>query len=519
VVATDRKGASVNDLKAEDFSIQEDGAPQTIKVFNLPQAPQPEVLPEPVKLPPNMVSNITTFRSTQALSVVLLDALNTSPAEQIFAREEMLKFLEKLPAGRSIAVYAMGAKLRLLQDFTTDPSILQRAVLAAKDHAASEPDASAPYLSAALEQSMAQMGLQNTINQIRYFQQENTAAQTDIRVAMTVAALSSLARTLSGYPGRKNLIWISSAFPASIFPMTLRQDPRGGGGVQREYGFEIARLANALSDARVAVYPIDPRTLQTGALPSIGRDRELAQADDPYAAHETMNSVAERTGGFATYNKNDVAAAVRTGIEDGTNYYTLGYYPESKTWDGRFRKIVVKVNRADIRLRYRQGYFAIDPKGYAKLDPKHQALDLGQALSLDYPLSTALTFRAVVMPPSEKTGNQVMINYGVDAHALGFELQDDGLQHASIDCAAQAYTTKGNPVQTRANTFNAGLKAEQFQLVMQRFFPCNQALSLVPGDYVLRLGVRDNATGLIGTANARVTVAPVAASGGGPREK
>src|SRR5262245_30139523 len=71
VVATDRKGAAVNDLKAEDFSIQEDGAPQTIKVFNLPQASQSEASPESVKLPANMVSNVPTFRSNQALSVVL----------------------------------------------------------------------------------------------------------------------------------------------------------------------------------------------------------------------------------------------------------------------------------------------------------------------------------------------------------------------------------------------------------------------------------------------------------------
>jgi hypothetical protein len=52
------------------------------------------------------------------------------------------------------------------------------------------------------------------------------------------------------------------------------------------------------------------------------------------------------------------------------------------------------------------------------------------------------------------------------------------------------------------------LKPEEYQLIMQRFFPCDQTLELAPGEYVLRLGVRDNATGFIGTANTRLTVPP-----------
>jgi hypothetical protein len=135
-------------------------------------------------------------------------------------------------------------------------------------------------------------------------------------------------------------------------------------------------------------------------------------------------------------------------------------------------------------------------------------MDMGQALSMDYPISTALLFRAQVIPPSEKTQNKVLIYYGVDAHAMGFELQDDGLQHASLDCAVQPFTSKGNPLQPRAQTFNAGLKTEDFQTVMLRFFPCNQSLDLATGEYVLRLAVRDNTTGLIGTASAKVTVPP-----------
>jgi hypothetical protein len=233
-----------------------------------------------------------------------------------------------------------------------------------------------------------------------------------------------------------------------------------------------------------------------------------------------MNSVAEMTGGKAFYGRNDIDKSIYEGMEDGATYYTLGYYPENKDWNGKFRKIVVTVNRPGAKLRYRQGYFAVDPKGYQKLTARQQAMDLGQSLNLDVPVATALTFQAATAPVSEVAGNKILIRFGIDAHPLGFELQDDGLEHASVDCAAQAYTLKGEPVQARASTFAVGLKPEQFQLVMQRFLPCNQSLELGPGDYVLRLGVRDNATGLIGTANARVTVPAVAgATGTKPEQK
>jgi hypothetical protein len=243
-------------------------------------------------------------------------------------------------------------------------------------------------------------------------------------------------------------------------------------------------------------------------------------SDELLAAHSTMNSVAEMTGGKAFYGRNDIDKAIREGLEDGETYYTLGYYPENKDWNGKFRKVVVTVNHQGAKLRYRLGYFAVDPKGYQKLPPRQQAMDLGKALSLDVPVATALTFQASAAPVSDTTGNKTLIRFGVDAHPLGFELQDDGLEHASVDCAAQAYNLKGEPVQVRASTFAIGLKPEQFQLVMQRFLPCNQSLELGPGEYVLRLGVRDNTTGLIGTANARVTVPAVtAATGTQPEQK
>jgi VWFA-related protein len=543
VVAADGKGHPITDLKAEDFTLLEAGTNQQIKVFSFQQPASSDQAPEvSAKLPGNMVTNVPNYKPNRTLSVLLLDGLNTDNNSQKYARQEMLKYLSKLPAGQPVAVFVLGNRLRMIQDFTTDPQTLKEAVARLKDQSSPTLQTD-PAVSAAASANLLQMGLPEMLAQMQFFERENQAAQTDLRVSMTMNALMALARTLAGYPGRKNLIWVSSAFPANMFgdPQdALSGNPRRQEAAlsqQSNYSDATERLASALSNARVAVYPVDTRGVanygiysslsntdrngnylgttasgRSGSNPleaSSGIGAELSRTTEGLqAAHSTMNTVAQRTGGRAFYNTNDLDGAIREGIEDGSTYYTLGYYPENKNWDGKFRKIVVKSNRSGVKLQYREGYVAADPHAYLKLDPKQQAMDFGQALNLENPIATGLPFKSALIMPSEKSGNKLVVNFGIDAHNLSFELQDDGLQHTSVDCAVQVFNNTGTPLHTvQAQNFSAALKPEQYQLVLQKFFPCNQTLALDPGSYLLRLGVRDNTTGLIGTVNAPVTIA------------
>jgi hypothetical protein len=235
--------------------------------------------------------------------------------------------------------------------------------------------------------------------------------------------------------------------------------------------------------------------------------------------HSTMDTLAERTGGKATYNRNDIDGAIRRSIEDGSTYYTLAYYPEDKNWNGKFRKIQVKVDRPKVKVRHRLGYYATDPRSFAEQNQKQQAISFGEALSLDSPVATALGFKAGVIAPTESTQHRVLVNFGVDPHAISFDPQSDGLQHAQLDCAVEAYSEKGKSVLTVASAMNVALKPDTYARVMKSVFPCQQYVDLPAGKYHLRLGVRDHRTGLIGTANAKVTVPPEAAPAGQPGEK
>jgi VWFA-related protein len=548
VVALDHKGAPVTDLKAEDFSLTEDGGEQKIRAFTF-QHPAEPTPGQPVmveaSLSPNRITNMPRFRTNSTLNVLLLDGINVTNVNQKYTREQMLKFLEKIPAGQPVAVYALGSKLRMLQDFTADPSLLRDAVKKARDNSLgvrTEASNSGDIAPGVLEQMPTDM-----YQTILRFGEEQASNQMDVRVGLTLEQLGALARNLAGYPGRKNLIWLSEAFPDYLYPLNPElQNSRDQyqRSFMRDYQPQIQHTADLLSNAQVAVYPVDSGTLANhdlysslsntdsngnylgrgsrgGTRPGVGsmQANELSRAAGNSAnSHATMNTVADLTGGKAFYNTNNIEKAIRDSMDDGSTYYTLGYYPENKTWDGKFRKIVVKVNRSGVKLHYRQGFFAAEPMTYAKQDPKIQGIDIGNALDLNNPLSTALPFQAVVIPPSA-SNSKVQINYGIDPKAISFELRADGLQYAAIDCGVKVYTQKGEGLHVQASTFNAALAPEQFQKVMKMIFPCNQTLELPAGDYILRLAVRDIASGLIGTANGRVTVPATSAKQEAQEEK
>ena len=364
VVATDKNGA-VKDLKSDDFTVLEDGKEQKIRVFNFQQ---PHALPPGSaavalpKLPENVYSNAARYNASSALNVLLLDALNTNLPHQAYVRDQMIRYLEKMPEGQPVAVYALSTKLTLLQDFTDDPAVLKKVAKELKLKASALQDNPAGGTDTELlPAGFVDAGLvpAQMMNAMQSFEQERVAFQTDLRVTYTLNALNSIARSLSGYPGRKNLIWISEAFPLSIDPnLELSGDVFAG---TRNYGTQIAETADSLIDAQIAMYPIDARGLVASSVfdaSNSGRDRfgrsysrpgRLAAAmsnEWPLQnVHGTMQEMADRTGGKAFYNTNGIDQAIRKSIDDGSRYYTLAYYPENKNWNGKFRKIEVKVGR------------------------------------------------------------------------------------------------------------------------------------------------------------------------------
>jgi VWFA-related protein len=520
VVAADGHGKPITDLKQEDFSVLEDGKPQAITVFSLerPDAANTVASPPPKK-PAGEVNNYPNYKPSGAMYVLLLDGLNTSMQDQAYLREQLIKLLEKLPNGRPISIYLLGTNLRLLQDFTSNGEALKTAI---KNYRTRNSPLLDNGVTRASGGDYAPGGVESTLaltpemqEQLAAFYNESVSIQTDFRVRTTLAALRAIADAMGGYYGRKNLIWVSAAFPINIFP----DDPSDAHAwdTMRDYREEVERTASILSDAQVSVYPIDARGLvgstsnvaqRTGYNQRRGNPQAIynRMSDDLFAARTTMGALADITGGRAMAGRNDLDEAIRECLDQDSTYYALGYVPANADWNGKFRKITVKTSRKDVRLRYRTGYLATDPEGFSHLSDRQRAIEFGQALDLNTPIATALPFRARAVPPTPESKGKSMVYFGADPHAISFEPQPNGAQNASVDCAVRAFTMKGQPVKIETGQSTASLTPENFKTIMRSFFPCRVAPELAPGDYLLRLAIRDSRTGLIGSANTTLTV-------------
>jgi VWFA-related protein len=488
VVATDSKGQPVTDLKAADFTLLEDGKPQKISGFNFEHPGSNLAQTAQIQLPPSVVTNAPKFQSN-SLNVILFDVGNGDFTEHVYARDQLLKFLNGAALDRPVAIYAMQTQLKLLHDFSTDNKSLSAAIAKyrppARNNNSESMESRASAFSTRGDYHTSERDIENTLNQ-----------------------LNVLAKILAGYPGRKNLIWLSESFPLTLYPETVNQSVMGQQDLRsagtpgtnqnlhalapfKTYAALIKKISDSLMSAQVAVYPVD-----AGA---VGKDDHLA-------SQHTMDNMAESTGGKSFKNSNDLVLGLRTGIEDGSTYYTLTYYPENKNWDGLFRRIQVKSDRGNMSLRYREGYYAVDPEKINKEDSDAVAENFSRLLELDAPSATQIVFQAQVQPPSEKN-KKVVVTFHIDPRTLAFEKKDGGVEFAKLSCTVWAYGKDKDKPTMSSGTVTANLKASEYQqVVQQRFLPCDQQLDLKPGTYALRMGVLDRASNKIGTASAQVVV-------------
>ena len=180
------------------------------------------------------------------------------------------------------------------------------------------------------------------------------------RAELTTNALESIANHLAGIPGRKNLVWVSGAFP---FVIPTDHGPQ----IMNK---EVNRATRAINTADVAVYPVDIRgligafvnpstanaTVEPGATPANRRCSRRWRIR--IRIRTRCATIAEATGGRVYLNTNAIGEAVRKAIDDSRVSYVLGYHSSRPDGDNRFRNITVKVNRSGVELRHRKGYLA-----------------------------------------------------------------------------------------------------------------------------------------------------------------
>jgi len=358
--------------------------------------------------------------------------------------------------------------------------------------------------------------------------------QQTLRMELTLAALQSLARALSAYPGRKNLLWLSAEFPirfAPNFAPTNAVSDLAQGGLDNSTRIQDVRVeappiqetAALLTASQIAVYPIDIRgTISTGTgidvsqgnvYGSMGRlsdtrDRMAQrQTTMEWDDHEAMTDIARETGGKAFYGSNDIKAALSASMDEGENYYTLAYTPENRKWDGKYRKLEVKTSQGGTKLTYRRGYYAVaNPDAVkGKVVDDQIALLFATAMHPEAPTSTMVLLKVQVLPP-DATHKTVRIDYAINPQDVIFTDTPGKLKHVALDLMAVAWDKDGKSGGESSDKIDTSVSISSYENALHSYIPAHQELEVKPGTYTLRLGVVDRNSRRIGTVDVPLTV-------------
>ena len=525
LVVKDSKGNHITGLTADDFQLSEQTPSESkdkrqqkiagfreIHVRDLASAAAPAAHSEP-----GLYTNAVKVQQNPVPATILLvDGINTPIQAQMQIHPQMLKMLRQLPANVPVAVFLLGDRLRMLQGFTTDPRQLQQALSAAISNAGKgiadmnptdDPDAAGNSLGGF--DYLNDPILANMTALIRDFDQKVYALQMTARVNRTGEALINLSRNVAGFPGRKNLLWMSTAFPMSVDPF------RGGPlAAQADYQGLLGKVNRALSDANVAVYPIDLGGVQT--LKVYGADarppdvsptgisgaiqRNVEQID---SQRDVMEKVAEGTGGKVCTGSNHLDDCIRKAMDDSSEFYEISYYPNSPTWNGAYRQIFLKSRVHGAHLSYRNWYLAT---GEGNPDPRVQSAEL-QGDCSDYMNATAIPFTAKSLPADAP--GQLKFGFFIDPSALAFSATGEGNRSATIELAVCTLNDKGWPLKIMNYPLNLNLNEQQYNSMVAAGGVTQAIIVPAPRPAAVRLLVKDVTTSKLGSLLIRTdNIAP-----------
>jgi VWFA-related protein len=566
VVASDSQQNPVHKLTAADFTVLEDGKPQTLKIFEEHQTQPSAPLPPAPKLDPGIFTNYSIAPANGALNILLLDKLNTPMDAQTVVRDQVLKYLKGVPPGTRIAIFSLTTDLKLLQGFTSNPELLRALVEGKKGNQGAsplmnnamegdQPGADDPMYDMDADMLGNDPSAAIILANLQQFEVEQQSFQLQLRARYTMDALNQLARYMSGLPGRKNLIWFSGSFPVNILPdpdiLSLSTPPSTSPGAFTPDPFtgvasledEFRETVDLLARSQVAVYPIDARGLMVNPTLSVTQSGStmnrkpngFANAQTKFfqqtsEEHGTMEQMAQATGGKAFVNTNGLKEAVEKAIESGSNYYTIAYTPNNRKWNGDYRKIQVKLDRPGVSLAYRRGYFADDPNAptpktqaqNAKPDP-NQYSALRSAMLHGGPEPTELIFAAGVRPASTDTeaelvpGNQVVkkvsgpyrryaVTFMANPKQLNWTVTPDGAHRCTLEFMTFVYDGDGTRINVQVNGIGAAIPDAKFAAIQNGNIKYMQQISVpAKGDYYLRLGMRDVGSDHVGAVELPVT--------------
>ena len=506
VVVRDKKsGAVIRGLKASDFTILEDGKPQKLASFDFQNVDEAATLNEngtvaghaiDSKSVADLLNNGglgTTSASAlrdHRLIVMFFDLSSMQPEDIDRGVEAAQDYIRtKMQPADLVAAVSLGTSLSMDQDFTADKSLLLKAV---GRYNGTEGTGFA---------NGGQTGsTDGTADDASSFAADDTEYNS-LNTDRELFALQQIARSLERVDQHKSLLYFSGGLTRN--------------GIENQASMRAA--TNAAVRANMAIYSVDSRGLE--ALPPVGNASTGSlrgvsaynggaaqnQLDANFGSQETLGTLASDTGGKFFSDSNDFAPAFQQIQRDTEAYYILGFRSANPAHDGSFRHLTVRVNRPDVKLEYRPGYYAQADFKHQKTEDREQALE--EQLRSDLPATdVALYLQALYF---RLPGNRsfVPVSLIVPGSQIPF-LKNGDRNKASLDVLGQVKNAQGIIVGNVRDTVKLALDASQ--QVQRKNIQYSTSFTLAPGRYHLKFVVRENQTGNMGSFETDLQVPDLA---------
>jgi VWFA-related protein len=538
VAVTDKSGQAVRGLTRNDFELYEGGKKQLISFFEFvdavkgqrsrQQAQGPDTPPaaEPPSAQGPGASDI------RRIFAFVVDDLTIRYEDLTYLRQMLSNFVDRSmqPNDLVAIVRTVGGK-GLLQQFTTDKDLLRRSIasLTPVSHALSAfhnpdggrvsgiPSASTDTpINSGGDAPMA--GSFDTSGESIDINSSEEDTNRTLRSFMSLGTASFLIDSMKQLPGRKSMVLISGGLPI------LSAKPGNSAGA-------VSLFLNALSDratrAGVAINTMDIRGLQasvgvasfedtpansamgTTSQPGRGRLPDESQFGyknpfDQMEAHQGLRVLANETGGIAVLNKNNFDEGLGKIIGASDAYYLLAYTPSDSNFKGDFRKVEIRVKNKDLKVLSRRGYFAREDRPVAEPVTKQEqvlAAIKSPVAHRDVDLEAMVLYKA-----AEPAKGAIDISIMVDPRKLTFETVN-GKKQTNYDVVGFVFDELGKLRGGFNETLTASLTAAELdRATREGGLAYTTGTTLPAGTYQIRLAVRDNKSGGIGTVSRYVEV-------------
>ena len=517
-VVTDKSGNHIHGLSRDDFQVFEKGKEQKITTFEEIETAKAPLVKRSTS---GEFSNLAaTIDSPCAVTVIVLDTVNTPFLDQAYGRKQIIRYLaENVNSDQVSGLVAItGRGLKAIHPLTSDPKALVNALkklngeIPALQGTDVDTQAEAASIDVFAPHAIVPVGPDSDPEQaLQDFVLHGDATiarmQQDRAIEITMRGFLDIAWSLSGIPGRKSLIWATSGFPFYI------DQPSA---VPVGYLAQLYEQAmQALNDAQISVYPVDIRGLvnyslsvDVGYAPRGARNLSGSAYANSLSARawlhsstlDTLRDFAEMTGGRAFYNSNDIAGGVRRAVDDSSSYYLLGYYLDTRNTKSGWRPLKVKARKHDVDVRARTGFFVTNATVNPELN--HQA-DMQIAVASPFD-STGVPLTLRWLHPSTG-GDRKKADYSLNLPGNSITVAKGERPGFDLDVAAVAIKN-GVAADSTSQRFHGNPSAETLAKIRSNGLVYRNAIELPPGEYTVRFVVRDNLSGKVGTVSAPLTV-------------